>query len=47
MSKMSWLFWGAGALVAWYLIKNAGKGALPPMAVDEPGQDILPPSGVQ
>lgn len=41
MSKMSWLFWGA------YLIRNAGKGALPPLAADEPGQDILPPSGVQ
>ena len=40
MGKMSWLFWGAGALVAWYLIKNAGKGDQPTF------HDELPPAGV-
>jgi hypothetical protein len=51
-SGLSWLFWGAGALVAYYLVKNAGKGAAPPVSadggdtLDDPGQNRLPPQGV-
>lgn len=43
---MTLLFAGAGALVAYYLLKNAGKGAQPAISMDQPGQNSLPPSGV-
>lgn len=43
---MTLLFAGAGALVLYYLVKNAGKGASPPLATDQPGQNTLPPQGV-
>jgi hypothetical protein len=45
---LTWLFVGAGALVAYYLYRSAGKGALPPVSQDggDTGQSTLPPSGV-